>query len=471
MFEYFGCASLDGPSQSKGAVKPVYCPSSEARNKWEQVATIRSAPAMGTTGFAQHMSRFLLDPWFEIDEKGCKFNTLIPLGACQRPDQLSDWDAVIALVNCYLTDIKLPKLNTDNPDDNSVVDITGTFSFEQMKRITRLSFEEQADTILLSELIAGFYNDVQQCGECGTPSDGCSKQYWLQTANAGSPGKSSQVIYTLNGGSTWAALDIPSLGGLSGTEMVAFGPYCVVFSKATNSLVWIKFSDLDAGLTSGWSAVTTGFVAAKGPNAAYVKSGTQAFIAADGGYIFEMTSPAAGVTVLTDGSITTQNLNAIDGNADVIVAVGASNVVLKSINGGLSFSLLVGPVLTANLTAVKCITPSTWFVGGNVGGVGSLWYTNDYGISWHQISVGTITTVEDIKFVDELVGYIAVTKGANGYVYRTIDGGTNWFASAPYIQGLPTNIVIKAVAVCGYNEVTAGGWKTAGGDGLLATAK
>lgn len=470
-YRYFGCVALDGPTQNLGAVKPVYCPSSSIRGAWDQVGTIRSAPAMGTTGFSQHMNRSLVDIWWDLKEKGCKFNLQVVLGACQRPDQFDAWDSKIVLKDTYLTDIKLPALNPVTPDNNEVVDISGTLSFVEMSRMRPISFEEVADTKLLAELVAGFYYDFPQCGDCGRISDGCGRQYWLQNANAGSPGLSGVVLYTIDGGLNWNTIDIPPLGGLSGTDMVPVGAYCVVFSKAANALFWIKFDDLNAGTTTAWQKVTTGFVAAKGPNDAYVKSSSEVFVAADSGYIYEMINPASGVIVLSDGSITTQNLNAIDGNGNTIVAVGGSNAVLKSINGGLSFSLITGPLPTANLTAVACVAPGIWFVGGNLGAVGYVYYTTDFGANWTRVAMDAITTVENIKFVDELVGYMAVTRGVSGDVYRTTDGGISWVRTSPAITGLPANSAINDVAPCGYNKVAAGGRKTVGGDGILAVAE
>jgi hypothetical protein len=52
-----------------------------------------------------------------------------------------------------------------------------------------------------------------------------------------------------------------------------------------------------------------------------------------------MANPATAVTVLTDGSVTVQNLNDIRGKGRTIVAVGASNAVILSENGGSTWSL------------------------------------------------------------------------------------------------------------------------------------
>lgn len=465
---YYGCTSLDGPSQDLGTPDPVYCPSPTLRNQWDIIDDAPKTPALGTTDFTSHAAKLLTDAWMDLKDRRCKFNMQVAVGACQRPDQFDKWDAKVLFLGCRLNNLKLSTLNPLSGGDNAPVDFSGTISFQDWKIIHALKFTEKADSTILAEVLDGFFYDTAQCGDCGTPSDGCQAIYLLTLANAGSPGLSSQVVYSLNGGATWASIDIPTLAGLSGIAAAPMGDKMVVISQAGGNHHYSLFSSINAGSTS-WTAVT-GYVSTKGPRAIWVKSSTDAFIAAAGGYIYHLASATSTPTVLTDGSVTTQQLNAIHGSGLTVVAVGNSNAVLYSANGGDTFSLVTGPTVGVNLTAVWVMGPNAWLVGT---GNGKLYYTLDAGATWTQIGgLGSgVTVINDIAFENDVVGYMAAEVNGAAVVYRTTDSGNSWQSTSPSITGLPTAVRCNFVATCGVNKVLTGGRKTAGGDGLAALAE
>ncbi len=466
-YQYYGCITLGGVNKDLGTPDPIYCPSSTQRGKWDIVGRVRKTESLGTSDFTARMNRTLRDVWWELAESGCEMNIQAVIGPCQRPDNFNAWESKILLDDAMLTAFNLGAMNPLTGDDNQPIDLTGSFTFTNLYRILPINFSEQAASTIVAEVLDGFYNDFVQCGDCGAPSDGCQKMYWLTAANPGSPGLSSQIVYTLNGGSTWTTRDIVTLGGLSGNRVAPVGLYIVVISQANNAHHFMRFSDLDAG-TGAWTRIASGYVSARGPRAIYSKSPNETFIAAAGGYVYKMTDPASAVTVITDGSVTAQNLNDIHGYDETVVAVGANNAVLVSQNAGATFSLVVGPVVGANLTAVYCLSDSVWFVGAN----GQLWYTLNRGTTWTQIQfVSGATVINDIQFFGNNVGYLAAEVGGVGRVYRTTDGGYSWHYQSPSIANLPTNLRINAIAPCGNNVVTAGGIVSVGGDGILATAK
>lgn len=468
-YGYIGCMQVDKPTQDLGALEPVYCPSPSTRNQWDIVDVISRTPALPKADITQHANRFLNDIWMGIRRQGCLINLQVVSGKCPRPDDFTSWDAKILFGRSKLTKLDLGTLNVLDGAKNEIVDITGSIEAELWTFLYPMAFQEVASVTVVAEVVDGFYYDNIQCGDCGPVSDGCQKCYALQLANAGSPGLSSQVLYSLDGGATWAAMDIPPLAGLSASRFAPMGIYCIVIGQNQGSYVYAKFSDINAG-TINWTAQTSGFVVGKSPRCITAKSPSECFIGAQGGYIYFLSQVGGAVTVLTDGSVSTQNVNDIHYFGRTIVAVGDSNAVWYSINNGVSWSLVVGPAVGIALNGVWCISATTWFVGT---GNGKLYYTLNAGSSWTQLifDAGAFTVINDIQFYDENVGYMAVEIGGAGRVYRTTDGGNTWAYNSSAIGTVPTNLRMNVVAPCGWNNVMAVGRKAVGGDGIIAIAK
>lgn len=466
-YVYAGCMQLDGLSQELGELTPIYCPSNEVPEKWDIVGSTAAQPGLATTDFTQRMDRFLRDFWWDLRKKGCKFNLKVKLDSCGRPDDPHSFDGLILVPEAKMTALNLPTLSPLTGDDNAALDITGSLQAREFEAFRPIQFGEVADTTLLCEALDAVYSDTIQCGDCGTPSDGCQKAFVLTLACSGSPGLSSQIIYSSDGFSTSAAMDIPTLGGLSGNRLASVGQRLVVVSEATRSHHHALMSDVLAGTVS-WTQVQTGYVAGKGPRAIYSKSPTETFVAAAGGYIYLMDNPTSAVTPLADGSATTQNMNDIHGKAQVVVAVGNSNAVLVSLNAGATFALKTGPAVGVNLTSIFVISKNVWWVGcGN----GALYYTTDGGNSWVLSSLTGLSVINDIRFVDEIVGYVAGQVGTSSRVYRTADNGYSWHYQSPYISELPTAERYNVVVPCGYNNVLAAGRVSVAGDGIIAVGK
>jgi photosystem II stability/assembly factor-like uncharacterized protein len=115
-------------------------------------------------------------------------------------------------------------------------------------------------------------------------------------------------------------------------------------------------------------------------------------------------------------------------NADTILARGSQNSVLRSINGGLTWSM------QGNIPGSESRGFSYSSSNGRLyaGGKSKFYYSTDYGISWDSVSItgqyANFMTVSSISFCVNFG--IAVMEQFYGCrcipVYRTTDGGLSW---------------------------------------------
>lgn len=463
---YVGCLSLGGFQQDLGAGDPIYCPSSSVRGGYDIVDTTTPPPALPTTDLTQHMDRNLQDFWWDLRRSRCQFNMVVVGSNCAAPDDINDFQSKILALGVKLTAFNTGAFNTSDAD--AAVDITGSLQIRTFDRFLPMTFGEVADTSTFAEALDGTYADAIQCGDCGTPSDGCQRAYVLTTTIAASPALAAQIVHTSNGGATWATDNVTTLGVQTANALARVGTRIVVVSNVDLAHHYKLQATIDAGTSASWSRVSGGYVAAKGPNAIWSKSPSETYVAANGGYIYFMANPAAAVTVLTDGSVSSQNLADIRGFGRTIVAVGASNAVLYSANAGATWSLVVGPAVGVALTTVEVVSASVWWVGTTAG---ALYYTVDKGVTWTLATPDSaLTKINKVRFVNEVVGYLVAETAAAPRLYRTGDNGYSWSTTTPYVSGMPTAALhwnFLAPCAGSYNDLLTGGLRSVGVDGII----
>jgi hypothetical protein len=465
-YSYVGCLSLGGLQEDLGTGEPIYCPSSEVAGVFDIVDTTSPPPALPTTDFTQHANRQLQDFWWDLRRRKCEFNAKIKNSNCARPDDPDDFESMIILRRNKMTAFNTGAFNALDAD--AVVDLTGTLQSLGFDRFLPMTFGEVAENSAFSEALDGIYADKIQCGNCGAQSDGCQKSYVLAKTETASPASPASIIYTADNWGTSGHDFITTLGIQTANKLAQVGQRIVVISETDEAHHYKLQSSIDNGTVGGWTRVATGYVATKGPQAIWSKSPSETYVAAEGGYVYFMANPAAAVTVLTDGSVTTQNLNDIRGKGRTIVAVGASNAVIVSYNGGSTWSLVTGPAVGIVLNTVEVINDSIWFIGA---ANGTSYYTINKGVTWVANSPDAlITSVTKIRFVDEIVGYMTATLSGSVRIYRTADNGYSWHYDGSYVGGVPAALAYDFVTPCpgNYNIALAGGLAATGTDGVLA---
>lgn len=419
------------------------------------------------------MARYTRDrsDLLRMAKNGCEHDLQIHMGLCQNPQDFNGgWDKILVLTKAVITNYSTDDLGALMDSERSMVTEEVPFSGEDMFEIIKLGLAEQAASQAVQEVVDIAICDEISCGLCGIPSDGCQRVFALTMSAGGSPGLPAEIIFTDNGGATWDDTNISTLAANEDPDaLTCVGVNLVVVSTESNSLHYAPVNDILKS-TEVWTEVTTGFVVGGEPRDIFSLGPTQTWIVGAGGYIYFVEDVTNRVNVQTAGSVTTNPLNAIHGvNALNLVAVGNTNTVLVTDNGGQTWASITGPAVGVNLNTVWMRSETEWFIGTNGG---RLYYTRDSGTSWTEktFSGSGSGVVRDIQFSNSVVGYMTHdTTTPRGRVFRTIDGGYSWYALPEAGLGtMPVNDRLNAVAVCDDpNVFFAGGLADNAIDGFI----
>lgn len=469
--DYEGLARADVPTLPLGDITPIFVPDSDRYGKFVVAGKVRGDRGLPTLGI---MWRNALDKVSVLDRivnLGCEHDIQIHMGECQDPQDFNfGWERVLVLERVLPTQWTTSQLGALQASDRAVVDEEVAFSGEEIYHIYRIQFAEEAVTQVVQEVIKAVICDEITCGNCGLPSTGCDVALFLTLSNAGSPGLPAEVIFTQDGGTIYGDTLIDTLAAAEDpNDMACIGINLVVISEDSESIHYAPLADVLAG-TEVWIEITTGFVVTNGPLAMHSQSPRHTWIVGENGYVYFTTDPTAGVTVQDAGVATIQDLNAVHAFDTLnIVAVGASNAVIVSRNGGDTWAPLVGPNPGVILNTVWLRGINEWLVG-DAGG--QLWYTVDGGVSWtEKLFPGSgAGVVRDIRFANGTVGYMAHdTAAIAGLILRTIDGGFSWYIAPEGNTSIPANDRINSVAPClaNPNILFAGGLADDALDGII----
>jgi photosystem II stability/assembly factor-like uncharacterized protein len=463
----------------RGGSDPIFFHSTSRRGSFDAIGRSISTPD-APSGSISFMLGHGGVPWVDYGME-CDNNFYEVVGACKQPNDFVDgWaDHVVVYSRGQAQDRSRTGNTTQESDDASMREVD--FQFAAVYTLGALNFGQKAGTEVEREVVALEYASTVECGNCGVADDGTKRLYAVtKSSGAGSPGTPAEVVYTTDGGLNWTNVNITGMGGtVDPTGLKVVGNYVVVLDTAGSGYWFAEINTL-TGVPGSWTNVTAGFVASKQPQDMYVVGPNEVYFVGNGGYVYKSTDIPSGVTVLDAGNATTNNLIRIHGDGgDVLVAVGESGRIIKSLNRGATWATTTTSPTSATVRAIGVVTPYRFWIGTSGGLV---YYTINGGETFSSavsLPGGTLAVIDDIVVVTEEVIHIAArTATPTGRLITTWNGGASWASSAvatQRIQSLPTASRYNRIAVprdvdptTMGNTVALGGLSGGGTDGIVA---
>jgi hypothetical protein len=470
--EYFGNARIGDPTFGFGDIERIEVPSESRFNEFDQIDSIQGAKERPTSSVIARYPRKDISTLLKIGRKRCRSGVQVHIGKCANPqDYDANWDKILNFTDVKYSSYSMEGAGALSSDEQAAVNETGEFSADDMYEIKPLTFAEKCASEIAREITKVVVCDSIECGDCDEPSDGCQKVFGLQVGTGATPGTLPSVVYSNDGYDTCATLEISTMTSTETPQDGAcVGGDLIVISDGSGGIHINDLDDILAG-TDNWVEASAGFVGGSDPVAVATAGAQNTWLGAEGGYVYFTADPRAGVSVQDAGVATASDLAAGHAFDKLnVVFVGATNAVIYTNNGGVTWASVTGPAVGVNLTAVAMYSEISWLVGD---ANGDLWRTADTGATWTEITLPvTPTLVEDIKFFDEAIAYLAVTiAGPAGNMLRSTDGGSSWYVLPERSGSIPANDTINSVAVCDDpNVVYGGGLADDGSDGIVVKA-
>lgn len=409
-----------------GGIDPIWVPDLYTQGKY-RLAGRRYAPAALPRATITMLEKHASIPK-QLQRIGCQFNLYEATGACaDLSDFNAGWTDYVLIYSGAITTDKSLGARTVRDSDNQMEDKLSVV-LSAIYPVGALGFGSQAAAQIDREVVDAVYGSKLQCGNCGgAPDDGTQRIYAVaKSSGAGSPGIAGQVIYSLNGGLSWAETIITGIGAAADPVAIdVVGDKLVVLVPSESAYYYATIGV--TGVPGTFTKVTSGFTTQ--PNDMFVVSPREVWFCGNSGYVYKSSDITAGVSTVNAGSATSNHLLRIMAVDEAVVACGKSSTVIRSTNRGLTFSVTaVNPSLVLTDITALCVMNQNYIWVGT-GTTGRLLYTQDGGSSWVEktFSGSGSGTLRDIIFPTQEVGFFSHdTPTPTARVFATIDGGADW---------------------------------------------
>jgi hypothetical protein len=447
------------PSQTIGEDTRITVPDPNNYNSDLEVGTVRGGKERATLGLAIRDTavKSVLMGW---KNKRCRVDIFALAGRCANPQDFTNgWEKMRYFPDGQISSHSFENFGAYGTDENNPTNEMVDMTAEDYWEFLEIGQEQIGSTVTTRVISAVDVYTGDPCEACPEP---CDRILAAMAGASATPGTKPSLLYSADGGVSFTTDEIT---GLFSNEGVADGEVIggdIVYISYEGAVLTYTNIDQLYENTNTWQRVSQGFVAGKGPRKISSADPRHTWIVGDGGYVYFMQNHKTGVSVQNAGVTTTQHLQAVHAmNTENVLAVGNSNAVIFTKNGGVTWKSVTGPAVGVNLGACWMWDANTWFVGEGAGGTGKLWLTANAGLTWTQVLLpATYGRIYQIRFVSDAEGYISATAGGDGYVLRTVTAGNEWKVLPEGKSAVPvSNAYLLDLAICSQydNTVYAGG--------------
>lgn len=443
------------PSQTIGEATKISAPDPNNFNRDIQVGSVdgeteRAKFAIGVRSTAQAS---ILQEW---KNQGCRVDFYALVGKCGNPQDFTEGGEKWV----YFPDGKISGHSFENfgawgRDENNPTNEMVDATSEEYYEFLYMRQDAVGASVTTREIFTIDTYQGDNCEDCPEP---CDNVLMTMAGASATPGTQPSLLYSQDGAETFSQQTISTMFSnetISGSAII--GGDLVIISETSNSLHYTNIELLyDAQNT--WQENVAGFVAAKATRAIWSADVRHSWIVGNGGYIYFVRNHKTTVEVQDAGVATTQNLLSVHAyDTKNILAVGNSNAVVTSSNGGVSWESITGPAVGVNLGACWMWAADTWFVGEGPGGTGKLWLTVNSGRTWTQVGLPSgYIRIYKIEFVSEAEGYISAATGGTSVILRTKTAGNEWTVLPDGKRAVAQeNSYLTDIAVCSRYANTA----------------
>lgn len=438
-----GSTSATGGSHPGPGFTPVY---STDRFGQPVVEDVQVDPPSGlptrTIGFYEVAA---VHPLEKMQARGCDVYLQIRVSECGTLDNPTQWDTITHYGRARVGDMT-PADGPVTPFGGAIASGSANVTARYQFKVVKVTLSALTTTEANNLLDIAWLTDAQ-CGDCGSGYKTDQVAY-IVCSPAG--GATANVLYTANGGGSWATTSADPFSADETINEVEWGwispnQFRLIVSCGTavaGAKPKIAYADVTLGAeaTTVWTAVVSTSTSAANNETVSALAWLfhdRLYIATSAGEIYVEGSQGeswAATAVYTGSTAVNAFCKSPDGQN--VWAVGASNLILRESRQSGVFATRTGPSGGGAMRAVAVAADNTLFVGN-----GSSIYksSNDAENTggWTQLKdFGSNKVVEQILFGGELVSnggdsqvirvVVDDTAGSTAALWETVDGGASW---------------------------------------------
>lgn len=455
---FLGCHAISSVTKPKGNNTLVHCPDPVQPRKYKVTTKTRSAP--GLTTYTIETKMFRLADYLE--NLNCPIPIIAQVTPCAPKNEFWNWSRSFYLPNSDNVQEGLSNFVSGGDDENPIMQ---SFDMEadDLIRLYPLRISRDQSIVETQALNSIFACDQDVCaGPCGALNEKCDTLYAVSDPVSGSASNTATVHIMSDG--SWAAA---AADPFATDEAISAGVCFAVDSSTRRILVFRGSTDAgspaeaaysdDGGAT--WTTANIGtdngeFVVSS--KAVYAINQNNIWVGTDSGRIYFSASGGASWVVQEDQGIHSAAWNWVHfSDSSNGFAGGAGDVIAITVDGGDVWSQTNATGNAGDITAGGVVDTNNFWVGTDDG---ELFYTSNAGVTWAErdFSIGAAgapAVVDDIRFVDNMLGFMSVRNSApTSTILMTRTGGYNW-----EIVTTPTNAGVNSLAVCGPRLIYAVG--------------